>query len=131
MKNQLTHEFASVEATLSEYFDGLYFGDVERLKQVFHSQAQYACATSGEAQVLSMAQYWPVVEQRVSPSSQNQRRFDEIISIEFAGPVTAFARVECAILPKHFTDFLTLIKVDGRWQIIAKIFHYTLSNSGE
>ena len=44
-----------------------------------------------------------------------------------AGPVTAFAKVECAIPPKHFTDFLTLVKFEGRWQIVAKVFHYTLA----
>ncbi|MES2942024.1 MAG: nuclear transport factor 2 family protein, partial [Pseudomonadota bacterium] len=28
------------------------------------------------------------------------------------------------IAPKFFSDFLTLIKLDGRWQIITKVFHY-------
>ena len=52
--------------------------------------------------------------------------FDRIVSIEFAGPATAFARVECAIAPKAFVDFLTLVRVEGRWQILAKVFHYEL-----
>lgn len=34
--------------------------------------------------------------------------------------------VECAIAPKYFTDLLTLVRVDDRWQIIAKVFHYEL-----
>ena len=46
------------------------------------------------------------------------------MSIDFAGPVTALARVECAIAERHFTDFLSLVHVDGRWQIMAKVFHY-------
>jgi hypothetical protein len=25
---------------------------------------------------------------------------------------------------RYFTDLLTLIHLDGRWQIIAKVFHY-------
>jgi len=28
--------------------------------------------------------------------------------------------------PKFFTDLLTLIFVDGRWQIISKVFHFDL-----
>ncbi|MFF3691402.1 nuclear transport factor 2 family protein [Streptomyces sp. NPDC002187] len=47
-----------------------------------------------------------------------------MVSIEFAGPVTAMARVECKIGPRLFTDFLTLVMVAGRWQIVAKVFHY-------
>jgi hypothetical protein len=32
--------------------------------------------------------------------------------------------VRCAIGTKRFTDFLTLIKLEGRWQIISKVFHF-------
>jgi hypothetical protein len=51
---------------------------------------------------------------------------DTIMSIEFAGPVTALARVEYAIAPKHFIDLLTFICVEDRWPVIAKVFHYDL-----
>ncbi len=46
------------------------------------------------------------------------------MSVEFAGSVTALARVECTMGPRRYTDFLTLLLVDGRWQIIAKVFHF-------
>jgi Putative lumazine-binding len=32
--------------------------------------------------------------------------------------------LRCAIGPRLFTDFLTLIRLDGRWQVISKVFHY-------
>lgn len=115
-----------VTGALHLYFDGLYHSDTARLRQVFHPDARYVCATSGELLQLSMAEYFPIVDARPSPASKGQPRADRIISIEFAGPVTAFARVECAIAPKHFIDFLTLIYVGGRWQIIAKVFHYEI-----
>ena len=51
---------------------------------------------------------------------------DQIVSIEFAGPVTALARVNCSIGERFFTDLLSFVFVDGRWQIIAKVFHYDL-----
>ncbi|MDO9174872.1 MAG: nuclear transport factor 2 family protein, partial [Actinomycetota bacterium] len=47
-------------------------------------------------------------------------------SIEFAGPNTAMARVRCSIGPKHFTDLLTLLRIDGRWWVIAKVFSFEL-----
>ena len=74
-----------------------------------------------------MERYFPIVDKRPSPASRGEARADRIISIEFAGPVTALARVECAIGEKSFTDFLSLILVDGRWQIIAKVFHYDIA----
>jgi hypothetical protein len=75
-----------------------------------------------------MGEYFPIVAARPAPASRGEARRDRIVSLEFAGPVTAFARVECAIGPKRFTDFLSLIFVDGRWQIIAKVFHFDLED---
>lgn len=117
-------DFENVAAVLAVYFDGLHFADSKRLAQVFHPQAQYVCVTDGTLLYRDMASYFPVVDARVSPASRGEVRRDEIVSIEFAGPVTARAVVHCAIGSRVFTDFLTLIQLAGRWQIISKVFHY-------
>jgi hypothetical protein len=116
----------AISEAMSIYFDGLYHSDTKRLAQVFHPKAQYVCATDETLLHLTMDQYFPVVDQRPSPASRNEKRQDRVVSIAFAGPVTAFVRAECAIGPKFFTDLLTFICVDGHWQIIAKVFHYDL-----
>lgn len=116
----------AVTALLRDYFDGLYFSDTQRLKRVFHPQAVYATATEGTPLILRMDEYLPVVDKRPAPASRGDARSDRIVSIDFVGPVTALAKVQCAIKPKHFTDLLTLIQVDGRWQIISKVFHYEI-----
>jgi hypothetical protein len=72
-----------------------------------------------------MDDYFPVVAKRVSPASRNEPRRDVIDSIEFAGENTAFARVRCSIGTKDFIDFLTLVRTDGAWRIIAKVFQIT------
>lgn len=123
------NELAAVTDLLQDYFDGLYHCDVERLERVFHPQAVYACATEGSLRYLTMQEYFPIVRDRVSPASRGQPRGDRIVSVEWAGPVTAMARVECSIEPRHFTDFLSLVKLDGRWQIIAKVFHFVIQRA--
>ena len=120
----MTPDRDAVTQALTTYFDGLYHSDTKRLRQVFHPRAIYACATDENLLYLTMDEYFPIVDKRPSPASKNEARHDRIRSIELAGPATAFARVECAIEPKHFTDFLTLVFVDGRWQIMSKVFHY-------
>ncbi len=127
----MDERFGAVAAALQTYFDGLHHSDTGRLKQVFHPLAHYVTATEaadqgGEPVHLTMAQYFPIVDARPSPDSRGEPRRDRIVSLEFAGPVTALARVECAIGPKLFTDLLTLIFVGGRWQIISKVFHFDL-----
>lgn len=118
--------FDAIVDVLKNYFDGLYHGDTNILRNVFHPAALYACATDGALLTLNMTEYFPTVDKRVSPASRGDLRTDHILSIEFAGPVTALARVECSIAPKHFTDLLTLVYVNQRWQIISKVFHYEL-----
>lgn len=118
--------FADLTGVLRTYFDGLHHSDTARLGRVFHPKARYVTATEAELVTLTMAEYLPIVEARPSPHSTGEQRRDRIVSIELAGPVTAFARVECAIAPKSFTDLLTLVHVDGRWQIISKVFHYEI-----
>ena len=116
----------SLEATLQLYFDGLHHSDTERLARAFHRQAIYVSATGGVLVHMTLAEYLPMVDARPSPASRGESRTDRVLSIEFAGPVTALARVGCSIGPKHFTDLLTLVHVEGRWQIIAKVFHFDL-----
>jgi len=122
----MTTPYDEIVDALGTYFDGLYYSDTKRLGRVFHPKAIYACATEGKFVHLGMDEYFPVVDKRPSPASRNEVRRDRIVSIEFAGPVTAFARVECAIGPKYFTDLLTFVHLDGRWRIISKVFHFDI-----
>lgn len=114
--------FEDISAVLRDYFDALYFCDVEKLQRVFHPAAIYATADETPFLHRTMAEYVPVVAARQSPASRNEARRDNIDSIEFAGDNTAFARVRCSIGPRDFVDFLTFVRVDETWRIIAKVF---------
>ncbi len=120
MKNSIE----ALQEALQNYFDGLYESDVLKLGAVFHPSAIYVCATEERLKYLTMEEYFPIVKKRPSPQSRGEKRTDEIVSIEFAGPKTAWARVKCSIGEKHFDDLLSFIYQEGRWQIISKVFHY-------
>lgn len=118
-----------IEAAMADYFEGLYRSDTTLLRRVFHPRAQYVCATDGSLLQLTMDEYFPIVDARESPASRGDARADRIVSIDLAGPVTAIVRAECAIAPKSFVDLLSFVRLDGRWQIIAKVFHYEVAAS--
>ena len=118
--------FDEIRDLIGHYLDGLHRSDSDLLATVFDPAALYATATEGALTRLSMAEYLPIVAGRESPETRGEARTDAIESIEFAGPVTALARVQCSIGPKQFTDLLSLLRVGGRWQIIAKVFHFDL-----
>lgn len=120
----MNSEVAAVEKVLQVYFDGLYEGDIKKLGEAFHPASHlYSADAQGKAADLPRADWLKLVEGRPSARSQGSVRADRIVSIDFSGPVTAFAKVECQIPPRYFTDYLSLLKVDGRWQVISKSFH--------
>lgn len=118
----MSSPFGDIGVVIQDYFDALYFCDVERLQRVFHPAAIYATADETPFLHRSMAEYVPVVAARESPASRKEARRDHIDSITLAGGNTAFARVRCSIGLRDFVDFLTLVRVDGTWRIIAKVF---------
>jgi hypothetical protein len=118
-------DFAAVTGVLETYFDGLYHADIERLEIAFHPKLIYATADEIALLYRTMDEYFPVVAKRVSPASCDEPRRDAIDATEFAGVNTAFARVRCSIGTKDFVDFLTLVRTDGTWRIIAKVFQIT------
>ena len=122
----MSDDFTGVRETLQRYFDGLYNSDAEGLARVFHPQARYVCATEDALVNLGMEEYLPIVAGREAPAARGEPRRDRVVSIEFAGPKTAFARVHCAIGPKYFTDLLTLIRDGDDWRVISKVFHFEL-----
>ena len=119
----MEQQFPALIDVLERYADGLYRCDTALLRTVFHPDAQYFTASNGELLHLDMDQYFPVVDARVSPQSRGEAYEFQIDSMEFAGPVTAFARMRCSMLSSDYIDLLTLIRLDGDWKIISKVFH--------
>jgi hypothetical protein len=66
------------------------------------------------------------VKNRPSPASRQDERIDRILEVSVPTPTTAHARVQCAYLPKRFTDDLTFVRASAGWRIIAKVWHYEL-----
>jgi hypothetical protein len=118
----MTAAFDDINGVLQEYFDALYFCDIDRLQRVFHPRAIYATADETPLLYRTMQEYVPVVAARQSPASRNEARRDHVDAIDIAGENTAVARVRCSIDQRDFVDFLTMVRTDGRWRIIAKVF---------
>jgi Putative lumazine-binding len=122
-------ELQAILELLGRYFDALHTSDAALLADVLQPRALYATASDGELLRWSMPEYLAVVAHRESPAARGDARTDAIESIAFAGPVTAMARVHCSIGAKRFVDLLSLVKLDGRWWVMSKVFHYDLATA--
>lgn len=114
----------AIDKLLQRYFDALHHSDANVMDTVLHPSAVYATADEMPPLIRSKSQYLPVLAARPSPASRGVMRDDHVDHVELAGQNTAFAKVRCTIGERDFVDYLTLIRVEGEWQIISKIFHF-------
>ena len=112
-----------LERTLQTYFDGLYEGDPAKLGAVFHEEAHLFSVADGALNDLPREKWFELVRARGSAKSQGLSRNDFIVHIDRSSPTTAFAKVQCQIPPRYFTDYLTLVKLTDGWKIVSKTFH--------
>jgi Putative lumazine-binding len=121
---------ADIERTVQVYFDGLYEGDADKLASVFHETSALTYEQGGQLVVLTRENWLKSVRERASAKSKNLARNDKILSIDQSGPNTAFVKVNCQIPPRYFTDYLNLLKIDGNWRVVQKIFATEMRETG-
>jgi len=112
----------AIEQTVQTYLDGLYEGDADKLASVFHETSALTYEHNGKLTVLPLAQWLKAVRERPAPKAKGLPRDDAILMVDQSGPTTAFVKVKCQIPPRYFTDYLSLLKVDGRWVVAQKVF---------
>lgn len=106
------------------YFDAIYFCDVDKLDAVFHSSSTLFDADNGEIFVDPIKSFRADVANRPSPASFNQKRYDEIITIDWLSPLSAVVKLRLRSRTSIFVDHLNFVWDAQRgWQIVAKIWH--------
>ena len=118
----MSSAYAEITEALENYFSGFFEGDVGKLQKIFHPSAHLYAATEGPLSDRNMEQVYEGVGSRPSSGSRGHERFDRILSIDQSGPEAAIAKVQIALGDNLYTDYLNLLKLDGRWQIISKVF---------
>jgi hypothetical protein len=112
----------AITETVQLYLDGLYEGDTDKIAKAFHPTSSLASEDNGVLTQLPRAEWLERVRNRPSGKSQGLARHDEILQIDQSSPTTAFVKLKCQLPPRFFTDYLLLLKVDGRWQVAQKVF---------
>ena len=116
-------DIKAVEATVRTYLDGIYEGNIDKLSHVFHpSSALTTVREDGSIQATARDDWFDVVRNRQSPQALGLQRDDHILTLDLVRPTLALVKVKCQMPPRYFTDLLSLLKVESRWQIVQKVF---------
>jgi hypothetical protein len=121
-ESDMAGEIEAVEKVVWTYLDGLYEGDTGKLAQAFHEVSHLYSVSDGGVADVPREKWFEFVKGRASPQSKGLKRTDRIVSVDFSGPETAFVKLECSIHPRYFTDYLTLLKLNGGWKVVSKTY---------
>ena len=83
-----------IRDTIRNYFDGLYDGDLERMRRAFHPCCHLYSVSEGSVQDESAPDWFQRIQNRPSPASQGATSRDEIILIELKVTESALAKVK-------------------------------------
>ncbi|TCO76081.1 nuclear transport factor 2 family protein [Chromatocurvus halotolerans] len=108
-------ELAAIRDTVFDYFEGINQVDRDRLERAFDPSATLKSVDASGALVVE-----PIADAmaRWMQGQATERRGD-ILSIDMAGGQVARVVFN---FDGDYVDFLTLVKLDGHWRIINKVF---------
>ena len=110
-------EYEAITSLLHDYFNGLFEGDVVKLRGVFHEDAWLRAPHYRKTR----DEWLDAVATRPVPRDEGLEFEFNILSLEVVGD-QAMARVDVPLLTARYIDFLGLLKENDRWQIVSKMF---------
>ena len=112
---------AAIRQTVQYYFDGGKNRDSVALRKAFHPDARMLFAKDGKLVVVPIGEYIArVAENKLKPGEVDSTK-RRVTSVDVAGDA-AIASLELERRDALLTDYMSLLKVDGRWVIVNKIF---------
>lgn len=115
-----TADYQAVTETAGRYVEGLRTGNAETVSEAFHKDAVMYGFTNGSLLGGPVENLYAFVRENGSAPDIVTRL--DVLAIT---PTTAVVRVDMEndAIGANYNNYLTLIKIDGRWQVIAKVYH--------
>ncbi|HEX2012897.1 MAG TPA: nuclear transport factor 2 family protein [Roseateles sp.] len=114
---------------LQRYFDGLYRGNAELLRGVFHPLARLFGEVQGQVLLRELEPYLQIVAARRSPMQNGEPQRMQVQALQIHGAI-ALATVRCDMLGFHYLDQLSLLKQGEQWFIVSKLYTH-IEHRGE
>ncbi|HEY1679515.1 MAG TPA: nuclear transport factor 2 family protein [Candidatus Sulfotelmatobacter sp.] len=111
---------AAIRETVQEYLHGLKFNDVESLKKAFYPEAKlFFVKKNGQLGQLTQEQWYGGFKGSAGKEEQGEL---QIAALDVTGTI-ASVKVEEDYPTSHYTDYVSLLKLNGEWKIVNKVFY--------
>jgi len=106
-----------VERIVKDYFAGLHHADLTKLRNIFHPDA-YLKAPGLRR---NLDEWLELVSKREVPAQRGDPEGFKILSMDVMHE-QAMVKVLCPLLGRIYVDFLGLLKENGQWLIVNKMY---------
>ncbi|MCD0456397.1 nuclear transport factor 2 family protein [Chryseobacterium sp. LC2016-27] len=113
-------DYEDVLAAMEGYVQGLKTGNVAELRKTFHQDAIMYGHLGEDLSQGSIDNLYTYVEKfGAAPNIKTN------LTVLHKTPTTAVVRIEMEhdAADEDFTDYHSLIKINGEWKVVAKLFH--------
>jgi hypothetical protein len=113
-------EEAVARVPLENYIKGHATGDGDFMRKAFHTEAKVFSYRDGKLNQLTSAEFAARFTGKPAPDETQRKRWIE--SVRITGNA-GFGVIVLDYPTTKFTDYMSLLKVDGEWKIINKTFY--------
>lgn len=121
MTTQETDQDA-IHRVLRDYVEGMVFADEDRLRSAFHPNCRIIGHFQGELEWLSVDDFAVAICDAGPVVAEGESPLWSVLSLDITGD-SASAKVVDDYADLRFTDYLSLLKIGGRWTIINKLYY--------
>ncbi len=111
---------AAVREAVGHYLRAHATGLGEHHRKVFHPEAKLFAVREGKFWQLTSEEY--IARSPGKPAADEAQRRRSIESVDITGNA-AVAKVVLDYPSVRFTDYMSLLKIDGEWRIVNKTFY--------
>ncbi len=117
-------EIKAIETALKTYADAFHEWDLEKIKTTFHPDMRFNSVDKETEEFKNQFRSYPVWNEILTNHRADGIKFEiEVKHIDQRGTAAVAVMYWKAFTPKgisHTTDFLTLLKVNGKWVVVNK-----------
>lgn len=112
----------AITKLLDDYFDVLYFQDMDLFDKVFHQDCVLYSAQGGTLSVRPYAPYREAVANRQAPAQTGDARNDVMLMFDQISPTLALVKPQLELFGGVMQDYLNIVFLDGQWWVMAKMW---------
>jgi hypothetical protein len=120
METTQQDSIAITQVLEEHYFKGIYEGDINMLRKIYHPGTLVLGDIKGQPYSKSLDEYLDGVKNRQSVKDSGKPFKGTIISIDVVNSI-AVAKLHVKMYDFNYDEFLSFHKIDGKWLIVNKM----------